>query len=106
MNLISINDLQDDSVLSCSSKDEQSNASVDFEASKQDRNAFIEARNKREKWIASVHTPASSVRPMVQPSPFSMQQLVSNAGNSSISGLFASQKKTYVYFGNVNDVAT
>lgn len=73
-------------MLSCSSKDEQSNAVVDFEASKQDRNAFIEARKKREKWIASVHTPASSVRPMVQPSPFSMQQLVSNAGNSSISG--------------------
>ena len=81
---INVHELKDDS-LSWSSDDDQSHTSVDFAASERDKEAFVEAQNRREKWIASVQTLASSIWLIVQPSPHPMQQLVSNATNSSVS---------------------
>lgn len=63
-----VNEIVDDFASSWSSKEEQSDSSIDQNVSQQDRSVFLAAMNQFFNWIGSVRTPVKATTPSVNQS--------------------------------------
>lgn len=83
---MSVNEIIEVAALSWSldeENDDESNASTDLNASLMEKAKFEAARTQVLNWIASIITPLrQSTTNKVNTSPYPMQQLVSNSGNT------------------------